>query len=53
MKFKGLFRLRGVGEGVELAENKLILYQIYSTPSHFPSIQTHHKLVPIHSFVEI
>ena len=45
---KGPFGLRGEGGGVEgsrvkLAENRLILGQLYYTPPLSPSIQTDHK----------
>ena len=45
---KGPFGLRGEGGGVEgsrveLAENRLILGQLYYIPPPFPSIQMDHK----------
>ena len=48
-QLRGLFGLReegqGVeGSGVELARNRLISYQIYSTLPISPSIQTGHKV---------
>ena len=48
-QLKGLFGLReeeGEVEGsrVELARNRIISNQIYSTPPTFPSIQTGYKV---------
>ena len=54
--YKSPFGWKGEGGGVEgsrveFVENRLILGQIYSTllystPPHFPSIQTDHKFFP-------